>query len=189
MIRIFNPWEERENAHLRCVIGRHRVLKHKIFFTIDDKHMLCLEHALEIVGGVDSFYASKTGQKQILDAYQRSYDENEKNKREAKMRKIAGTREPGFVYYIRMDDLIKIGYAKDVARRMRAYPPSAELLAVHPGTPELERQMHDQFKAFLRRGREWFAPHEQVMTHIATVRDKFGDPKPFAYQYTKSKTA
>lgn len=184
-IRLANPYGDVN----RCVIGRHRVTKPNfLFFEVDGKP-LCREHAFEIVGKLDRLYRDKTTEEKIIDAYRRVEKEDARAKREAAMRKLAGTREPGFLYYIRMDDLIKIGYAKDVTQRMRAYPPSAELLAMHPGTKQLEREMHDQFHAFLRRGREWFAPHEQVMAHIATVRERFGDPTPFAYAYTKAKTA
>lgn len=96
--------------------------------------------------------------------------------------------EPGWVYYIRMGDLIKIGYAVDVAQRMRAYPPTAELLAAHPGTELLEKQIHQQFKEHLARGREWFRPHEDVMGHVASVVARFGDKTHLAYEYTKPKT-
>lgn len=190
MIRMFNPWNEKITGSPRCTIGRHRLKRPSdIFFVLDEKSFLCQEHAMEIVRAVDSFYASKTTRSQILAAHQDRWNEDADEKRKDKLRKLAGTNDPGFVYYIRMDDLIKIGYAKDVAKRMRAYPPSAELLAIHPGTPALEKQMHQQFHAFLRRGREWFAPHQQVMDHVNGVREQFGDPAPFAYSYRKSATA
>lgn len=100
----------------------------------------------------------------------------------------ASANEPGWVYYIRMGDTIKIGYSVDVAQRMRAYPPSAELLAAHPGTELLEKQMHQKLKAHLVRGREWFAPADEVMAHIDSVVERFGDQSHQAYQYTRPKT-
>lgn len=96
--------------------------------------------------------------------------------------------QPGYVYYIRMGDLIKIGYAKDVAQRMRAYPPSAQLLAVHPGTVEVEKQIQRQFSDHLARGREWFRDHEDISAHIAKVVAEFGEPGAHAYEYTRPKT-
>lgn len=99
-----------------------------------------------------------------------------------------GKNDPGWVYYIRMGDTIKIGYATDVAKRMRAYPPTAELLAAHPGTELLEKQMHQKFREYLARGREWFAPADEVMAHIASVVERFGDPGHLAYEYTRPKT-
>ena len=188
-VRFWNMYDPREGKVERCCIGRHKVTEPNfIFFGVDGKPM-CRQHVFEVVGAMDRYYKSKDTEERILDAYRRVSKVEHEAKRKANLRKIAGRNDPGFVYYIRMDDLIKIGYAKDVSRRMRAYPPSAELLALHPGTPALERQMHQQFHAFLRQGREWFAPHEQVMDHISTVREKFGNPAPFAYSYRKSATA
>ncbi|UAJ79965.1 GIY-YIG nuclease family protein [Leifsonia sp. ZF2019] len=97
-------------------------------------------------------------------------------------------REPGWVYYIRMGDLIKIGYATDVAKRMRNYPPSAQLLAAHPGTIELEREMHKRFSPDLARGREWFTESSDLSAHIAQVVAQFGDQSGQSYQYTRPKT-
>lgn len=96
--------------------------------------------------------------------------------------------DPGWVYYIRMGDVIKIGYATDVTKRMRAYPPSAELLAAHPGTPQVERDMHKRFSADLARGREWFQESPELTAHIADVVERFGDQSDLSYQYTKPKT-
>src|SRR5690606_26757054 len=81
-------------------------------------------------------------------------------------------RAPGFVYYIRIEQHIKIGYAIDVAKRMRAYPPSAVLLAAHPGTKATERQMHLEYRRYLDRGREWFKQGEKLMAHIDEVVEK-----------------
>ena len=100
----------------------------------------------------------------------------------------ANVNEPGWVYYIRMGDTIKIGYSIDVAQRMRAYPPNAELLAAHPGTELLEKQIHQKFREHLVRGREWFSPAVELMAHIASVLERFGDQSHQAYEYTRPKT-
>jgi hypothetical protein len=103
-------------------------------------------------------------------------------------REPASQNEAGWVYYIRMGDLVKIGYALDVAKRMRAYPPTAELLAAHPGTQLVEREMHKRFKADLARGREWFRESPELVAHIAQVVERFGDQSALSYEYTKPKT-
>lgn len=92
---------------------------------------------------------------------------------------------PGWIYYIRIGDTIKIGYSKDVNRRMRAYPPTAELLAVEPGTTVLERKRHQHFGAHLAHGREWFTPNPELDTWITTLRDHYGDPSGKAHTYTR----
>lgn len=106
----------------------------------------------------------------------------------AKRRVRAGSKDPGWVYYVAQDNLIKIGYAKDVTKRIKAYGPTAKLLAVHPGTLQTEKAMHTKFHASLDSGREWFRRDEALMTHIAEIREQFGDPAIFEYQYTKPKT-
>lgn len=96
--------------------------------------------------------------------------------------------QPGWVYYIRMGDTIKIGYATDVAKRMRAYPPTAELLAAHPGTTQTERDMHKRFAGDLAQGREWFNPSDDLLAHVSSVVEQFGDASGLAYEYTRPKT-
>lgn len=93
--------------------------------------------------------------------------------------------EVGYVYYIRINEHIKIGYAKDVTKRMRHYPPGSELLAVEPGTMRDEKDRHAQFKPYLVRGNEWFQPSDFLSKHIEGLRETYGDPKKLAYEYTK----
>jgi len=142
---------------------------------------VCLVCALKTVDGLREFYQSPE-----ISSLERARFIRE-NGREGKRQK-ANPNEPGWVYYIRMGDTIKIGYATDVAKRMRAYPPTAELLAAHPGTELLERQIHKQFGEHLARGREWSAPADELMAHIASVVERFGDQSHQAYEYTRPKT-
>jgi hypothetical protein len=74
------------------------------------------------------------------------------------------------VYYIRVGNHIKIGYSKNLSKRMRSYPPDSEVLAFEPGSLELERRRHLQFRHQLRMGQEWFAPSLDLLAHIETVR-------------------
>lgn len=83
----------------------------------------------------------------------------------------------GWVYYLLVGDLIKIGFASDVRKRLRSYPPNTELLAVEPGDRALEKRRHQQFDEHLQRGREWFADVPEIRTWICTVCDEHGDPR------------
>lgn len=76
----------------------------------------------------------------------------------------------GWVYYVRVGELIKVGHSKVVSDRLKAYPPDAELLAVEPGSRALEGERHSRFGAFLRHGREWFEDNAEVRSWIAQVR-------------------
>lgn len=80
----------------------------------------------------------------------------------------------GWVYYIRVGNNIKIGYAGDVRKRMLGYPPDSTLLAVEPGDKKLERERHKEFAHSLQFGREWFRESYPIKKHIAEIRDKHG---------------
>lgn len=81
--------------------------------------------------------------------------------------------EAGFIYYLRVGDLIKIGYTRSIPDRLKAYPPHSTLLATHPGTLKVERQMHHKFLHQLKQGREWFEPAEDLLAHIESVKQDF----------------
>lgn len=71
--------------------------------------------------------------------------------------KASGTR--GFVYFLRTGDVVKIGFARNVHRRVRsmttALSEAPEVLKVIPGTDETERYFHAHFDAYRQKG-EWF---------------------------------
>lgn len=80
---------------------------------------------------------------------------------------------PGTIYYLRVGNLIKIGYSIDFEQRLKQYPPNVTLLATHPGTRETERQMHHKFLHRVAKGREWFTPCREIDDHIEDVRSQF----------------
>lgn len=83
---------------------------------------------------------------------------------------------PGTIYYLRVGDLVKIGYSADLPRRMKQYPPHAVLLAQHPGTRETERDMHQKLATKLAKGREWFKSCPEVESHIEAVKATYAQP-------------
>lgn len=79
----------------------------------------------------------------------------------------------GVIYYLQVEDQIKIGYTANLSTRLKAYPPMAQLRATHPGTRETESQMHAKFAAYLAGRNEWFHTNDELDQHISTVRDQF----------------
>ncbi len=111
--------------------------------------------------------------------------EDEKAQREAEGRvKRNDPNAPGFVYYIRIDGQIKIGFTTDLKQRSRHYPPTAELVAIEAGTTLTERDRHQQFHRDLARGREWFTESEALTTHMAELQNLNGVPTELMHQYT-----
>src|ERR1039458_2410411 len=91
------------------------------------------------------------------------------------------TVHPPLVYYAMRDGLIKIGTTTQIRRRLAAQGID-ELLAVEPGSFDLETERHAQFaehKLSRRRGTgrgrgsgpaEWFRPGGDLMAHIEALR-------------------
>lgn len=80
---------------------------------------------------------------------------------------------PGTIYYLQVGDRVKIGFTTDLYRRMMQYPPNSTLLATHPGTPMVEKEMHQDFRRHLADGREWFHPNADLDAHILKVQEKY----------------
>lgn len=77
------------------------------------------------------------------------------------------------VYYLRIGHLIKIGQTVDLASRLRAYPPTAVLLATEIGDWDtLEAQRLAQFAATHAHRREWFRPSAELLEHINSLREQ-----------------
>lgn len=83
----------------------------------------------------------------------------------------------GTVYYVQVGAHIKIGWASDLTKRMRAYPPNSQLLAAEPGTRQDEARMHRRFAAHRTHGREWYAPVPSILHHIEQVKAKHQQPE------------
>lgn len=80
---------------------------------------------------------------------------------------------PGTIYYLLLEDQVKIGYTADLETRLRSYPPMAKILATHPGTRETEKAMHRKFFNHLANRNEWFYQNEELTLHIDEVRKQF----------------
>lgn len=97
--------------------------------------------------------------------------ENEEAKRRESERR---SQLPGWIYYLKVGDLLKIGYATILYDRLRQYPPNITVLAVHPGTRDLETHLHRKFRLHRERGREWYTDAQVIREHISEVNDTFG---------------
>lgn len=166
-----------------CRYGRHRTYDAE--FERDHRNTgICMQCAFKLYALMDAYFpaamakdaeeAAKILNEQIAD--------RERNRKIAKLAR--GQHDPGWIYYIEQADLIKIGYSENPVNRIKSYGPTAVLLAIHPGTPALEKEIHQRFRRYLARGREWYSRDSVLVAHAESVRQQFGDPSVFAYAYT-----
>lgn len=138
---------------------------------------LCEGHAHDVWAEVEQWndLAKKRKSRDAHQALEKSRDDmlRERLARDESQRNAK--RQAGHIYYLRVGDLIKIGFTSDMETRMKQYPPNAILLAQHPGTRETERHMHEKFQPFLALRREWFTPCDEITAHIEMVRTQFTD--------------
>lgn len=101
--------------------------------------------------------------------------ESRARRRELATRGIAPDRAPTFVYYVQAvaDSTIKIGYAADVASRVRnianGRPDIVRLLHSQPGGPTEERAEHERWAASRIGSSEWFSASDELLAHIANL--------------------
>ena len=100
-----------------------------------------------------------------------------------KDRQRAATAAQSVVYYLREPSgNIKIGFTTNMQARLLDLRINRDaMLATEPGGRELERMRHRQFK-HLRLGRwERFHPEADLLSHIAMIREHFGEPNITTY--------
>lgn len=73
--------------------------------------------------------------------------------------------KPGFVYFVRFGNRVKIGYSANPTHRLRNIPHD-EVLALIPGTMRHERQCHAAFE-HLRITGEWFEAAPALLAFAA----------------------
>ncbi|MGZ9830258.1 GIY-YIG nuclease family protein [Tsukamurella ocularis] len=125
-----------------------------------DDYQLCQTHTM-----LAMHYGQQYGLDNWLDPATRRKEKRAAQKRD----------QDGWVYYARVGEAIKIGFSIDVKARVRQYPPGTILLAVEPGSKELERARHKEFGHSRTRGREWFRESLPIKEHIEKLRARYGD--------------
>lgn len=113
---------------------------------------ICWEHALEAHGIVQATFSAMM--EQSMKRAMSAPDEP----------------RPGFVYFIRFADRIKIGFSADPRTRIASLPHD-EVLGIFPGTRRNEKQLHAAF-ADLRLTGEWFQVDGRILDFVADVKDQ-----------------
>lgn len=93
----------------------------------------------------------------------------------------------GDIYFIRLNDLIKVGWTRDLWSRVKAYGASAQLLVAYPGTRDDETTLHRQLRPALAKGREWYEDGSILAHFIDEALAKYGQPPSFDAMWTQPK--
>lgn len=86
-------------------------------------------------------------------------------------------RTAGDIYFVRLNGLIKVGWSRDVADRLRAYGPDVEVLCIYPGSRDDETHLHRQLRPVLARGREWYDDCPIIADYVTRAIAEHGPPK------------
>lgn len=84
--------------------------------------------------------------------------------------------DDGELYFVRINDLVKVGWTATLERRLKEYGAGAELLCHRPGTREDETLLHRKLTAVRAKGREWYHDGPVIQRHVTEVLEEFGQP-------------
>jgi hypothetical protein len=131
---------------------------------------LCQPHVLHIWSMVDADIreSGKTLDDLNREAAEEWWKSETVREQHARAKRLRDSKS-GFVYYLEVGGMIKIGFTASPGQRGGQYPPSAELLAVHPGTLADEQKAHARFAAYRQAGREWYMDCQEIRDHVAEI--------------------
>ena len=145
---------------------------------------MCMWCQLKIVENVEAAVEMPAVTEAIARMSRQRHNQKKLDARMDRMLEESDAEADGWVYYMRINGRIKIGYTTNLRQRSRNYPPGTELLAVEPGTKAMEKRRHDQFSRSLAQGREWFAESEALTEHIAALAERYATPTSAMHAYT-----
>lgn len=147
---------------------------------------LCYDHQAVVWRMCITYYADKP------EFAERVADVNERiaarEQREADAEKHAFMqRQDGMLYFIRLGDLVKVGWTRDLRSRLKSYGASASLLVAYPGTRDDETTLHRQLRPALAKGREWYHDGDVINHFISEALEQYGPPPTFDDMWTQPK--
>lgn len=149
--------------------------------TADLEHMLpvCLDHATVIW----AYMQRVNGEPDFIEAAQdlRNHkDARAEEKHEAE--KVAHLkRVDGDMYFVRLNGMVKVGWSRELTKRLKDYGASAEVLCHYPATRDDETTLHRQLRPALAKGREWYHDGDIIALFLAKALEQYGPPTAKAY--------
>lgn len=90
----------------------------------------------------------------------------------------AGAKQ-GQIYFVRLNGLIKVGWASKLRSRLKSYGASAEILCHFPASRADETHLHRQLRPYLAKGREWYQDCKLIEDVTADYIKQYGQPTIF----------
>lgn len=180
-----NHRESQARRVLWCSLGKHRTERHLYLEEEFAGGTVCMECQFKIVENLEAVLELPAVTEAMMKLARARRVEKKQKAVMNVMRRKRGEIGDGLVYYMRINGRIKIGYTTNLTQRSRNYPPGTELLAVEPGTREIEARRHNQFSRSLAQGREWFAESDAIRAHVAGLVETYGVPTELMYSHSK----
>lgn len=122
-------------------------------FPITEDQIVCHPHALRIWRDIQEQHLRSAGSA-ITTA---SADEVIAQRDQAAKKRTQASLTPGWIYFLTLDDKIKVGWTSNLENRLKSYPPHARMVVTYPATRADERDLHRSLKTELVAGREWYS--------------------------------
>lgn len=121
-------------------------------FPIQEDALVCRPHSLQIWERVQTQHLESAGSAVTTE----SADDREARQTDERKRRTQVSLTQGRIYFIELDDKIKVGWTSNLENRLKSYPPHAQVVVSYPGTRADERDLHRTLKTELAVGREWY---------------------------------
>lgn len=147
---------------------------------VDERLPVCFKHALIVASMLNRERAEEDVQ-----AARAELAERRRALRAVKERRHDLYYENGaadaHVYFVRVGDLIKVGWSSRLRSRLKAYSADSEVLLHYPATRQEETDMHRLLRPDLAKGREWYRRDGPlVQRELTRLLKKHGEPTIFA---------
>lgn len=86
---------------------------------------------------------------------------------------------------LRINDLVKVGWTKNLHRRLKEYGAGAEMLCHYPATRNDETTLHRQLRSVLAKGREWYHDGDVIRLFVRQAIERHGPPTIIAADWTE----
>lgn len=147
---------------------------------------ICYRHSAVIVQMVLPGLARDERFVEALADLREELDKRQKRE-EAEVQARFMARENGEIYFVRIGELVKVGWTRDLWSRLKSYGASAELLVSYPATRQDETTLHRQLTPARAKGREWYEDGQVIAMFVEQALSKYGQPQTFDGMWTKPK--